>query len=87
MANLTEYLTEKHTRMIMEITKDLSDQLDKVANLQNIFRALKNPDILVDLGPLTLDRIQVMEDGNLRVLPMPPAPVDTCIYDPDLQNS
>ena len=79
MADMTAYLTEKHTRMIMEITKDLSAQLDKVANLQNIIRALKNPEILVDLSPLTLDRIQAMEDGSVRILPIRPVVVAACL--------
>ena len=79
MANLTEYLTTKYNRMVGEITKDLSDQLDKVTELGNMIRSLKNPDMLVNGGPLTLDRIQVMEDGNFRILPVPPVPADTCI--------
>ena len=78
MANLTEYLTTKYNRMVGEITKDLSDQLDRVVELGNMIRALKNSDMPVNGGPLTLDRIQVMEDGNFRILPMPPAPADTC---------
>ena len=79
MANLTEYLTIKYNRMIGEITKDLSDQLDKVAELGDMIRALKNPDMIFNGGPLTLDRIQVMEDKNFRILPIPPVPADTCI--------
>ena len=76
MANLTEYLTSKYTKMIGEISTDLGSQVDKVTELQNIFRALKNSDILVDGMPLTLDRLQIMEDGTHRILPPPPA--DTC---------
>ena len=83
MANLTEYLTAKYTKMITEMSADLGAQVDKVADLQNMIRALKNPDILLNGGVLTLDRIQIMEDGNFRILPMPPVPVpptpDTCI--------
>ena len=79
MANLIDYLTTKYNRMVGEITKDLSDQLDKIVEQGNMIRALKNPDIPFNGGPLTLDRIQVMEDGNFRILPMPPAPADTCI--------
>jgi hypothetical protein len=83
MANLTEYLTAKYTKMITEISADLAAQVDKVADLQNMIRALKNPDVLLNGGVLTLDRIQIMEDGNFRILPMPPVPVpptpDTCI--------
>jgi len=76
MANLTEYLTTKFTKLVMEIANDLGNQADKVAELQNILRALKTPDILVDGASLTLDRLQIMEDGTHRILPAPP--VDTC---------
>jgi len=79
MANLIQYLTVKYTRMIGEISNDLGVQLDKTANLQNIIQALKNHDILFDGGPLTLDRIQAMEDGSFRILPIPPMPAETCI--------
>lgn len=81
MANLIDYLTTKYNRMIGEITKDLSDQLDKVAELGDMVRGLKNPDMLFQGGPLTLDRIQVMEDKNFRILPIPPVPADTCIQE------
>ena len=76
MANLTEYLTTKFNKMVMEVANDLGGQVDKVSEIQNILRALKNPDILVDGSPLTLDRLQIMEDGTHRILPPPPA--DTC---------
>jgi len=76
MANLTEYLTTKYTKMIAEISADLGSQVDRLTEVQNILRALKNPDMLVDGMPLTLDRLQVMEDGSHRILPPPPA--DTC---------
>ena len=76
MANLTEYLTAKYTKMIAEISADLGSQVDRLTEVQNILRALKNPDMLVDGMPLTLDRLQVMEDGSHRILPPPPA--DTC---------
>jgi len=81
MANLTPYLTEKYTKLIGEVMADLGKTADDLANLQNIVRALKNPDILVDGGTLTLDRVQVMETGDIRVMPPPPAPPspDTCI--------
>ena len=82
MANLTPYLTEKYTKMIGEITADLGKTADDLANVQNIIRALKNPDMLVDGAPMNLDRIQVMETGEIRVIPPPPAPgPDTCSPD------
>jgi hypothetical protein len=80
MANLTPYLTEKYTKMITEITADLGKTADDLAFAQNIVRALKNPDMIVNGFPnLTLDRVQVMETGEIRVIPPPPAPgPDTC---------
>ena len=74
MADLTQYLTQKYTRMIEEISTDLGKTADDLANLQNIIRALKNPDITVSGGPLTLDRLQVMENGDIRIMPPPPTP-------------
>ena len=84
MANLTPYLTQKYTRMIEEISTDLGKTADDLANLQNIIRALKNPDMMVDGTSLTLDRLQVMENGDIRVMPPPPAPItDRCVQEPE----
>ena len=84
MANLTPYLTQKYTRMIEEISTDLGKTADDLANLQNIVRALKNPDMIVDGASLTLDRLQVMENGDIRVMPPPPAPItDRCVQEPE----
>ena len=77
MVNLTEYLTQKYTRIITEISADLEKTADNLANTKNLLRALKNPDALVDGAPLTLDRLQVMESGDIRVVPPPPGPVVT----------
>jgi len=82
MANLTPYLTEKYTKMIAEITADLGKTADDLANAQNIIRALKNPDMMVNGESLTLDMVQIMENGDIRVIPPPPAPgPDTCTQD------
>ena len=81
MANLTPYLTEKYTKMIAEITADLGKTADDLANAQNIIRALKNPDMLVNGASLTLDMVQVMENGDIRVIPPPTPSPDTCSPD------
>jgi hypothetical protein len=82
MADLTQYLTTKYTKMIAEIAADLGKTADNLANTQNIIRALKNPDMLVNGASLTLDMVQVMENGDIRVIPPPPAPgPDTCTQD------
>ena len=84
MANLTEYLTQKYTKMVAEISADLGKTADDLANLQNIIRALKNPDMLVNGASLTLDMVQIMENGDIRLLPPPPTPItETCVKAPE----
>ena len=84
MANLTEYLTTKFTKMIGEITADLGKTADDLANAQNIIRALKNPDMMLNGASLTLDMVQVMENGDIRLLPPVPTPItDTCVKAPE----
>jgi hypothetical protein len=88
MANLTPYLTEKYTKMIAEITADLGKTADDLANLQNIIRALKNPDMMVNGASLTLDMVQIMENGDIRLLPPPPAPItETCVKAPEPEKN
>lgn len=84
MADMTAYITGKYNTMIGSMAKDLSDTSDQMARYQQIIRALKNPDMLVDGGSLTLDRIQIMENGDFRILPMPPAPpiTEVCAQEP-----
>ena len=85
MADLTQYLTQKYTKLIAEITADLGKTADDLANAQNIIKALKNPDMMINGVSLTLDMVQVMENGDIRILPPPPAPAitETCIQAPD----
>ena len=84
MADLSQYLTQKYTKMIAEITADLGKTADDLANAQNIIRALKNPDMMVNGASLTLDMVQVMENGDIRLLPPVPTPItDTCVKAPE----
>ena len=85
MADLTQYLTAKYTKMIAEITADLGKTADDLANAQNIIKALKNPDMMINGASLTLDMVQVMENGDIRLLPPPPAPAitETCVQAPE----
>ena len=85
MADLTQYLTAKYTKMIGEVSADLGKPADDLANVQNIIKALKNPDMLVNGVSLTLDMVQVMENGDIRILPPPPAPAitETCVKEPE----
>ena len=81
MADLTQYMTQKFTKMIAEITADLGKTADELNNLKNLIRALKNPDALVDGASLTVDRLQIMENGDIRV--MQPAPItENCVQEP-----
>jgi hypothetical protein len=84
MADMTQYMTQKFTKMIAEITADLGKTADDLANAQNIIKALKNPDMMINGMSLTLDMVQVMENGDIRILPPPPAPAitDTCVKAP-----
>ena len=85
MADLTQYLAAKYNKMVAEVAADLGKTADEVANLQNIIKALKNPDMLVNGVSLTLDMVQVMENGEIRILPPPPAPAitETCVKEPE----
>jgi hypothetical protein len=84
MADLTQYLTAKYTKMIAEITTDLGKTADDLANAQNIIKALKNPDMMINGASLTLDMVQVMENGDIRLLPPVPTPItETCVKAPE----
>ena len=67
----------KQGECILELGKELGDVSERLTSTQNILRALKNPDILVDGAPFTLGRMQVMENGEIRKIPLPPEM--TCI--------
>ena len=83
MADLTQYLTQKYTKMVAEISADLGKTADDLANAQNLIRALKNPDMMVNGASLTLDMVQIMENGDIRLLPPQPAPItDRCVQEP-----
>ena len=66
--------------VIEELGGELGNTTANLAEAQNILRSLKNPDMLLDGAPVTLSRLQVMENGDIRVVLPPPAPdPDTCI--------
>ena len=69
----------KLDEVIEELGSDIGETSRILAEAQNIIRALKNPDMLVNGASLTLDLVQVMENGDIRVILPPPAPgPDTC---------
>ena len=88
MADLTQYLAAKYNKMIAEITADLGKTADDLAHAQNIIRALKNPDMMVNAASLTLDMVQIMENGDIRLLPPVPTPItETCVKAPEPEKN
>ena len=73
----------KHLReAIKELGRNIGEISGKQAFAENIVRGLKNPDMIVNGFPnLTLDRVQVMETGEIRVIPPPTPSPDTCTQD------
>ncbi len=69
----------KHLReAIKELGRNIGEVSIKQAFAENIVRGLKNPDIIMNGGPVTVDRIQVMETGQIRLKDPTPVPLDTC---------
>jgi len=78
----------KQDEVILELGDELGDTADNLANAQNMVRALKNPDMLIDGDSLTLDRIQVMETGDIRIIKPTPAPItETCVKAPEPEKN
>jgi len=74
----------KQDEVILELGDELGDTADNLANAQNMVRGLKNPDMLFDGVSLTLDMVQIMENGDIRLLPPTPAPItETCVQAPE----
>ena len=75
----------KHLReAIKELGRNLGEISGKQAFAENIVRGLKNPDMLMNGGSVTMERVQVMETGEIRLLPPKPAPItETCVKAPE----
>ena len=75
----------KHLReAIKELGRNLGEISGKQAFAENIVRGLKNPDMLMNGGSVTMERVQVMETGEIRLLPPTPAPItETCVQAPE----
>jgi hypothetical protein len=53
-------------------------------------RSLKNPDLTINGTSLTLDMVQVMETGDIRLLPPTPTPppiTETCVQAPEPEKN
>ena len=74
----------KHLReAIKELGRNLGEVSSKQAFAENIVRGLKNPDMSINGGEVTMERVQVMETGEIRLLPPQPAPItDRCVQEP-----
>ena len=74
----------KLDEVIEELGSDIGDTAHNLGEAQNIIRALKNPDMMVNGASLTLDMVQIMENGDIRLLPPPPTPItETCVKAPE----
>ena len=89
MANTgTEHALIVINKHLMNAAMELGGDLDTISKQQafaeNIVRGLKNPDMSMNGGSVTMDRIQVMETGEIRLLPPTPAPItETCVKAPE----
>jgi hypothetical protein len=73
---------------IRELGRNLGEISGKQAFAENIVRGLKNPDVIMHGGSVTVDRIQVMETGEIRLLPPVPAPItETCVQAPEPEKN
>ena len=74
----------KHLReAIKELGRNIGEVSGKQAFAENIVRGLKNPDVIMHGGSVTMERVQVMETGEIRLLSPTPAPItETCVQAP-----
>ena len=83
-----EFALEVENKYLREAIKELGRNIGEVSTKQafteNIVRGLKNPDMLMNGGSVTVGRIQVMETGEIRLLPPEPADItETCVKAPE----
>ena len=69
----------KHLRAALkELGKVIGEISGKQACAENLVRGLKNPDIIMNGGPVTEGRIQVMETGEIRLKNTEPVSLEIC---------
>ena len=84
----TEHALIVVNKHLMNAAMELGGDLDTVSKQQafaeNIVHGLKNPDMSMNGGEVTMERVQVMETGEIRLLPPTPAPItETCVKEPE----
>ena len=79
----------KHLReAIKELGRNLGEVSSKQAFAENIVRGLKNSDMSMNGGEVTMERVQVMETGEIRLLPPKPTPItETCVKAPEPEKN
>ena len=79
----------KHLReAIKELGRNIGEVSGKQAFAENIVRGLKNPDISMNGSEVTMERVQVMETGEIRLQPPKPAPItETCVKAPEPEKN
>jgi|TARA_Y100000310_G_scaffold191121_1_gene191128 hypothetical protein len=95
MAGDVDYIADMYNANIKKVVRDLFETNRQLAYAQTILRALRNPDMIVEGGPMTVDRIQSLENGDVTILPPKPvipkpaetAPNDLCVQEASKNGS
>ena len=90
MAAEADYMADMLLTNLKKVTADLFETNKQLVYAQNVLRALRNPNMLVEGGEMTVERIQALEDGNVTILPPWPiipkpaetSPIDSCVQEP-----
>lgn len=90
MSAESDYIANMLVANLKKATADLFETNRQLIYAQNILRALRNPDMLIEGGVMTVERIQALEDGNVTILPPRPVmpkppetkPNDKCVPEP-----
>ena len=95
MAPEADYMADMLLTNLKKVTRDLFETNRQLVYAQNVLRALRNPDMLVEGGPMTVERIQALENGDVTILP--PRPIipkpaetsltDSCVQEPSKNGS
>ena len=73
MAGDADYIADMYNANLKKVVHDLFETHKQLSNAQTILRALRNPNIDIQGGPMTVERIQPLEDGTVTILPPKPA--------------